>query len=131
MDAEKHILVVDDEDKVLLILRHTLMKLGDEYKIATASSGREALKKAKDLFIDLLVTDLRMPGMDGVELTEAIRGLYPEAAVIWITAYRSAAMEAKAEQLSVCRFLDKPVRIEEIRKIVQETLEASESMNGG
>ena len=84
MSEHKHILLVDDDERVLLILDRTLRTLKNGYRIETAQSGREALEKAGRMRISLLMTDLVMPGMDGVELTEAIRDLNAEAAVIWM-----------------------------------------------
>ncbi|NIN66019.1 MAG: response regulator, partial [Anaerolineae bacterium] len=97
--TRRRILVVDDDERVLFVLHDTLARLGSEYEILTAQNGREALDKAREVPFDLIITDLRMPGMDGVELTEAVRALNPRIAVIWITAYGSQETSVEARRL--------------------------------
>jgi DNA-binding NtrC family response regulator len=129
MGIRKRILVVDDEEKVLFILHDALMRLGDEYEIVTVQNGREALDKARAMPFDLVITDLRMPDMDGVELTEAIRALDSGTVVIWITAYGCHKVRNEAARLAVYGCLDKPLEIADIRQTVQEALEATEGHN--
>lgn len=118
----KRILVVDDEDRVLMVLREGLAMLGEGYEIATARNGLEAIDKVKERAFDVLITDLRMAGMDGEELTEAVRAWDPAIETIWITAYNCHEVRAEAERLAIYRCLDKPVDIEEIRAVVLEAL---------
>lgn len=119
-----HILVVDDEEQLLLALQASLQGLGDEYEIGIARNGREALEKAKETPYDLVITDLRMPGLDGVQFTRALRVVSPETQVVWMTAYGEPEVESEANQLAVFRYLEKPLRISEIRQIAREALEA-------
>ncbi len=121
----KRILVVDDDERVLFVLHDILAGLGSQYEVVTAQSGYEALDKAREKPFDLLIADLRMPGMDGVELTEAVRALSPSTVVIWITAYGSQETSAEARRLGVYRCLDKPLEVTEIRQIAREALEAA------
>jgi len=121
-DACRRILVVDDNERVLFVLRHTLMGLDNRCEIVTARNGREALDEARATSFDLVITDLRMPGMDGVELTERIRALNSDTVVIWITAYGCHKVEAEAARLSVYECLEKPLKVIEIRQIAQEAL---------
>jgi DNA-binding NtrC family response regulator len=123
VSARSRVLIVDDEELVLLVLHDGLVALGDEYEVETARSGLEGLRKFKEMGFDLVITDLRMADMDGVELTEAIRAWDPVAMVIWITAYDCHKMRAEAERLAVYRCLDKPLEIPEIRAVVSEALE--------
>ena len=119
----KRILVVDDEDRVLMVLRDGLATLGEGYEIVAAQDGLEALGKIKGGAFDVLITDLRMAGMDGEELTEAVRSWDPDIQTVWITAYNCHEVRADAERLGVYRCLDKPVDINEIRAVVLEVLE--------
>jgi DNA-binding NtrC family response regulator len=130
VSARSRILIVDDEERVLLVLRDGLAALGDEYEIETAQSGLEALRKFKETPFDLLITDLRMADMDGVKLTEAIRGWDPVAMVIWITAYDCHKVRAEAERFAVYRCLDKPLEIPEIRAVVRKALEEKRRRSG-
>ena len=127
MKKSKRILVVDDDERVLLVFHDALMRLGCEFEIVTARNGREALEKAREAPFDLIITDLRMPDVDGIALTEAIREIDLEVAVIWMTAYGCHAMRAEAARLAVYRCLDKPVEIGEIRDAVRQALRAGEA----
>jgi len=122
----RRILVVDDDERVLFVLHDILAGLGSQYEVVAAQSGYEALDKARKKPFDLLVADLRMPGLDGVELTEAVRTLSPSTVVIWITAYGSQETSAEAQRLGVYRCLDKPLEVAEIRQVAREALEAAE-----
>jgi CheY-like chemotaxis protein len=123
----RRILLVDDEESVLFVLYNGLLRLDDGYDVEVdkAHDGPEALEKLRESRFDLMVTDLRLPGMDGVELTKAARELDSDIVVIWITAYDCQKARRDAERLEVYRCLDKPLEIDEIRSIVREALAAS------
>jgi len=118
----KRILIVDDEESVLFVLRKSLRKLGDEYEIATATSGFQALELLQSKSYDLVVTDYRMRGMDGLQLLDAVQTTHPHTRVVLITAYGNEALEAEAKRLNVYRYLTKPLNIGTFRSIVQEAL---------
>jgi two-component system, cell cycle response regulator CpdR len=122
--VKKRILIVDDEDRVLLILAEALKRLGNGYEIVTAGSGAEALIKARQQTFDLLITDLKMSIMGGTELTRSIKELSPETAVIWITAYGCHNVAAEFERLDVHCCLDKPLEIGAIRRAAMDALTA-------
>ncbi len=126
MTVPKRILVVDDEQSVLFVLHNGLLKLDDGYDVEVdkARDGREALERLRQLSFDLLITDLRLPGMDGIELTKAARELDPDIAVIWITAFDCHSTSRDAQRLGVYRCLDKPLEIDEIRSVAREALDA-------
>jgi DNA-binding NtrC family response regulator len=121
----KRILIVDDDDRVLFVFHRTLVRLGSEYEVVTARNGREALDSIREKAFDLVITDLRMPDMDGLELTEAISALDSDTIVIWMTAYGYHRSRLDAARLGVYRCLDKPLEIAEIRQVVREALEAA------
>ena len=77
--------------------------------------------------MSIVLTDLRMPGMGGIQLTEAIRALDSGAIVIWMTAYGCHKMRTEAARLSVHCCLDKPIKVGQIRQIVQEAFGAVEN----
>ena len=125
MSQHKRILVADDDARVLLILRATLERMKNGYQVVEAHDGAEALAKIEDGPFDLVITDIRMPRVDGLELTEAIRALPGNTAVIWITAYGCHKLQAECDRLGVYRCLDKPLRIGEIRQAALEALAIS------
>jgi len=122
MGGRKRILVVDDEVNVLFIMHDALIRLGSEYEIVTAQNGHEALGKVRAMPFDLVFTDLRMPDMDGVELTEAIKTVNPNTVVIWMTAYGCHNVRAEAAWLMIYECLDKPVEVAEIWRVAREAL---------
>ncbi len=128
MSGYKRILVVDDEEQVVFVLRNSLQKLGSMYEIVTANSGQEALEKVRNGSFDLLITDLRMPGIDGISLTEAVRETDPDTKVIWISAYDHLATDAN--RLGVYRYVAKPLDVTEIRQIAREGLGIAEPQAG-
>jgi CheY-like chemotaxis protein len=117
------ILIVDDDPRVLLILRATLERMSNGYQIVAAQAGTEALEKIRDKPFDLVITDVRMPGIDGIELVKAIRTLNLNTAVIWITAYGCHKLQEECDRLAIDRCLEKPLRIGEIRQAALAALE--------
>ena len=129
MTQHKRILIADDDQRVLLILQATLERMDNGYQIATAHDGRHALAQIRDGAFDLLITDIRMPGLDGIELTEAIRTFDMEIAIIWITAYGCTGLHAERERLGIYRCLDKPLRIGQIRQAAREALDNKQAQD--
>ncbi len=123
MTIRRRILIVDDEEMVLFVWRSALQKLTNRYDLETARNGDEALYKLEQSLFDLVITDLRMPGLSGQALTRTIRNLHPELLVIWITAYRSVEIDTEAKELKVMCCLDKPLTVAQIRQIVPQVLE--------
>jgi len=120
--TEKWILIVDDEGSILTVLKSSLKKLGDEYHVSTASSGYEALRQIVEHEYNLVITDYKMPEMDGLQLMEKIHALRPKTRVILMTAYGNASVEAQAARLKAYRYLSKPLEIETFRRVVQEAV---------
>ena len=125
MTNSARILIADDDPRVLLILRTTLERMKDGYRIVAARDGKEAMQSVKAEPFDLVITDIRMPGMNGIELVDAMRALDLDTAVIWITAYGCHKLRAEYERLNVYRCLDKPLRIGEIRRAALGALDTN------
>jgi DNA-binding NtrC family response regulator len=124
MDRRKRILIVDDDDRVRLIMSGILKKLGEAYQIVTAGDSRTALDKAQESYYDLLITDLRLPRSDGLALTAAFATISPETKVIWMTAYGCHRFAQASKGLGVYTCLDKPIEIQEIRQAALNALKA-------
>ena len=94
------VLLVDDEEKILEVMKVRIgwQELGVD-KLLTASDGQAALEYFEQQRIDLLVTDIRMPRMDGLELIEKVRSLYPDTHCILLTAMVSSSMPAVPSSL--------------------------------
>jgi CheY-like chemotaxis protein len=118
---QRRILIVDDDEQVALGLRDSLETLPN-CEVAVATDGTQALHIFGRQPFDLLITDYQMPGMDGIALAKRVRRLYPQTAIIMITAYGSETLHGQVNDVSIQRILDKPARIVEIRSAVSEVL---------
>ena len=125
MTKPRRILIADDDPRVLLILRATLERTENSYQIVSVGDGIEALAKIEDEPFDLVITDVRMPGIDGIELVEKMRALKLNTAVVWITAFGCHRLQKECDRLDVCRCLDKPLRIGQIRRAARKALETT------
>lgn len=117
----KTILVVDDDGAVRQSLKRTLEY--HKYKVVTASDGQEALEKHKDTRFDLIMLDIKMPGMDGLTLFQRLKEGYPDLAVVMISAHGSIDTAVQATRLGALDFLQKPLDQEELLFRVQKALE--------
>ena len=118
----RRILIVDDEENVALTLQNMLRKL-PRCDIVVATGGEQALQLFEQQPFDLLITDYKMPGMDGITLAARVRQLYPRTAIIMITAYGSDELRGQAARISIQSVLDKPVGLVEMRSAALEALE--------
>lgn len=118
------VLLVDDEEKILEVMKVRIgwQELGVD-KLLTASDGQAALEYFEQQRIDLLVTDIRMPRMDGLELIEKVRSLYPDTHCILLTAYGEFEYARRAIQLGVENYLLKPVADVEMEQTIQKALD--------
>lgn len=126
----KRVLVVDDEDDMLWMLQRNLNKGMPGVEILAASSGEEALAILSDKSVNLVITDINMPGMNGLDLLIEINNRYPQTGVIIMTAYPSSAYENEAMMSGSLRFIEKPFDINEMRSIVEQHLKGGEGFQG-
>jgi DNA-binding response OmpR family regulator len=117
----KPILLVDDEKNIRLTLSHSLESLG--LPIRTAVNGEEALQKLQEVEFGLLLLDLKMPGLDGMEVLRRVRKRWPKTRVIMITAHGTIESAVEAMKLGAVDFIQKPFSPHEIRTIVKEVME--------
>jgi CheY-like chemotaxis protein/predicted regulator of Ras-like GTPase activity (Roadblock/LC7/MglB family) len=122
MKARQRILIVDDETKVAFFLQESLEALGHDFEVIGVSSTVEALQAAHRTKFDLLVTDQRMPGMDGLELIRRVQKLHPDMQSILITAYGSEDTLSQAKKIGAFRYFTKPFHIEDFVQTVLEAL---------
>lgn len=107
---EYKILVVDDEKDFLDGLKERL-ELRD-VKPSTAASGKEAIEKLKEEEPEVMVLDLKMPGMDGMEVLKTVKKAYPTTQVIILTGHGTEEAKAKAEKLGAYAYMEKPVEMD-------------------
>jgi len=114
------ILVIDDEDIVRTSCSRTLCPEG--YEVSLAKNGAEGLKMAGEDKFDLVLTDLKMPDMDGIEVLRSIREKCPETQVIIVTGYQTVDTSVKAVKLGACDYIEKPFTPDALISAVREAL---------
>ncbi len=114
-------LIVDDEAPLRQVLMH-LMR-GDGFQCYEAANGREALDLLETRRVTLVISDLRMPQVDGIELLREIRARFPDTAVIMLTAVADVDVAVKCLAIGAMDYLTKPFHLEEVRARVAQALE--------
>lgn len=117
----KRILVVDDEKNIRLTLGEALAAM--DLEVDTASDGEEALAKLEEDAYRLMLLDIKMPGLDGMEVLRRVRDVQPEVRVVIITAHGTVANAVEAMKLGAVDFLQKPFSAQEIRDVVRTVIE--------
>ena len=115
------ILVVDDEQSMRDFLAIMLKKEG--YEVVAAENGKDALKAVQAEIFDLVITDAKMPYIDGLEVLRTVKEVSPETVVIMITAYASTETAVEAMKLGAYDYMTKPFKVDEIKLIIQKALE--------
>ncbi len=115
------ILVVDNESSMREFLAIVLSKEG--YSVATAEDGKQALKDLEKDSFDLVLTDIRMPKMGGLELLKALKVISPETITVMMTAYASTGTAIEAMKEGAYDYLTKPFQVDEVKLIIKNALE--------
>ena len=114
------ILIVDDEKQFRESTKRLLLRKG--YHAEAAGSGTEALEKIGKESFDLMLVDIRMPEMNGLEMLQRAKKMAPEIMALIITGYGTDKLEKEAMQSGVDGFVNKPITIDKLTKIIDETL---------
>jgi two-component system response regulator PilR (NtrC family) len=115
------ILVVDDEQSMRDFLAILLTKEGHE--VLTAKSGADALQAVQSEIFDLVITDMKMPGADGMEVLKAVKEVSPETVVIMITAFATTETAVEAMKIGAYDYIIKPFKVDELKLIINNSLE--------
>jgi DNA-binding NtrC family response regulator len=121
MTAQERILIIDDEGEMRELLAKVLEKNG--YQVTAAADGGHALDLLEKEPMDLVVTDVRMPGMDGMEALKAIKELNPDTGVIVMTAFGSIDQAVQAVKEGAHDYISKPFKIDEMLLTIRNALE--------
>ena len=124
MNAKLQVLVIDDDAVVGRSFDRVLSDKG--YEVSTALSGEEAMDTMEDTNFDVVFTDIKMPGMDGLEVAERIKERCPWTPVVVITGYGTEENEAKASVLGVSGFVRKPLTPEMIESVTLKAMNDGE-----
>jgi DNA-binding NtrC family response regulator len=135
----ERILVVDDELDMLMLLR-MIIEDNSDYAVETTNNPSEGLKMLTEKDYDLVISDLKMPGMDGMELFDELKEIKPGVPVIIITAYGSLETADEAMKKGVADFITKPFRkdsilftinrVLELARVQKENLELKKKLEG-
>lgn len=121
MTDPARILVVDDEQRMRELLHKVLLRAG--YEVAQAPCGREALTLTRQQAFDLVLTDIRMPEMDGMALLAALRAETPETTVVMMTAFGTVDSAVEAMKQGAYHYISKPFQLDEVLIVVQRAIE--------
>jgi len=126
----KKILIVDDEEDMIWSLKRNLSKGRLQVEIFTAASGEEALTVLSSNHIDLVLTDIRMPGMSGLDLLLEVKNRFPYTVVIIMTAFPSNEFKKEALLRGSLHFIEKPFDIKELRDLIRHALQEDNVFKG-
>ena len=118
-DKQK-ILICEDERDSQEAIKNTLAKR--DYEVYAAADGRESVEKAKQLNPDLVLLDIRMPEIDGIEVAKQIRKFNNQARIIFITAFQSPQLIKETAKYDISDYIVKPTPTEDILKSIQDAL---------
>ncbi|MFA5779337.1 MAG: sigma-54 dependent transcriptional regulator [Elusimicrobiota bacterium] len=119
--TNKKILIVDDEELMRITLQDSLTKEG--YEVSVASDGEEGWKKFKEVYPALILSDLKMPVIDGITLLEKVKGISPETMMIMMTGYGTIESAVQAMKLGAYDYITKPFLPEDMILLVKRALE--------
>ena len=120
INESKRILLVDDEENARLALSRLLSREG--YTVDTVANGFEALNHLREHNVNLIVSDINMPEMDGITFLREVNKSFPGSKVIMITAYGGVETYIEAMNLGAFEYINKPVKIEELKSIMSKIL---------
>lgn len=120
INESKRILLVDDEENARIALSRLLSKEG--YTVDTVANGFEALNHLREHNVNLIVSDINMPEMDGITFLREVNRSFPGSKVIMITAYGGVESYIEAMNLGAFEYINKPVKIEELKSIMSKIL---------
>ena len=114
----KHLLIVDDNQDILFVLKLVIKQLWPHLQVLTADNGFMALEYLHQTPIDLLLTNYKMPGINGLELASAARQIAPELYIVMMSANAPAELRGGMIYPSLDEYIDKPFGLAEIRRFV-------------
>jgi CheY-like chemotaxis protein len=117
------VLVVDDEELVRSMLVRYLERQG--YQVQAAGDGRQALELFRESNFDLVLSDVRMPGLDGIQLLKALKEINPRVPVVLISGYGEVETVVAALKFGAENFLGKPLKMEALGKVIEQSLAIS------
>ena len=120
------ILLIDDDESLNRVISYQLQQMG--FKVQVATNGEDGLRLFQQHVFDIVITDLQLPGISGMELLSAIRRLDKEVIIIIITAYGTVENAIEASQLGADDYLTKPFGKETLRFVIEKAIQLRTSL---
>ncbi|MFQ5646055.1 MAG: response regulator [bacterium] len=120
MDEKKRILVVEDEEAARLKLTRLLENY--DFHVVGKADGKQALEELGSNNYDLIITDLKMPQMNGIDLLREAKKINPYLGIIIVTAYGEVDTYLEAMNLGAFEYLNKPIKLEELMRVIKKVL---------
>ena len=118
------ILIIEDDEEMRALLRDSLLEDGIEFD--SAENGSEAIQKLVEEPFDLVITDIRMPGLTGLDILPGIKKLQPETCIIVITAFGSEEVRRKSFDRGATAYLEKPIKMNRLKTLIQKVVSTKE-----
>ncbi len=119
----KNILVVDDEPDIYELLEMAFAKYGNDVKLEKASNGKKAIEKYMEMKPDIVLMDIRMPGADGIKVTEKLRKIDPDAVIYVFTAFGDEESAARAMNAGAAGIIKKSENIRDVVEKISRALD--------
>jgi DNA-binding response OmpR family regulator/predicted regulator of Ras-like GTPase activity (Roadblock/LC7/MglB family) len=126
----KKVLIVDDEEDLTWSISKNLAKDKEMFEIICVNNGQEALNVLSQIPVDLVVSDIKMPGITGLELLVKIKETYATTKVIIMTAFGSAEVQKEATSRGSLYYIEKPFEIEDLRTLIHQALTEKKGFDG-
>jgi DNA-binding NtrC family response regulator len=123
MQPIRRILIVEDEKTLSYFLAQSLLKEPEDYEVVTVGSAEEALEAMQARAFGVIIADVVLPQMSGLDLLERVREVEPEACVILITAYGTSEIRARAQALGAFEYVEKPFAFQQMKEAVMRAFE--------
>ena len=120
------ILIIEDDEEMRSLLKDFLAEEGVE--VDSVENGSEAFRKLVRETFDLVITDIRMPGLTGLDILPGIKKLQPEVSIIVITAFGNEEVRLKSLNRGATAYLEKPIRTNRLKILIQEIVSTKEKM---
>jgi DNA-binding response OmpR family regulator len=123
------VLIIEDDEEMRSLLKDFFAEEG--FETDSVSNGYDALEVLTKNIFDLVVTDIRMPGLTGLDILPRIKKIKPEVAIIVITAFGTEEVRRKVFERGANVYLEKPIHFQELRGLIHDVIFAKEKMVGG
>lgn len=116
------ILIIEDDEAMRSLLQDFLIEEG--FEVISVSNGSEAFRKLAKEFFDIVITDVRMPGLTGLDILPGIRKLQPASTILVITAFGSEEIEGKVLERGADAYLEKPVQLHQLKSLIHQLIDS-------